>query len=400
MSLNTNKATLLIVDDTPDNLSLMSSLLKEFYQVKIATRGETALQFAESEHPPNLILLDIMMPGMNGYEVCRRLKSSPKTHDIPVIFVSAKNENHDEQMGLELGAVDYITKPISPPILLARVKNHLALSERTQLLHKLSLQLSHYLPPQICESIFQGTHHTSVKSERKKLTILFSDIKDFTATTENLQPEDLTYLLNQYFSEMSKIATDYGATIDKFIGDAIMIFFGDPETRGIKEDALRCVKMAIAMQRRMIELQMLWRDKGYEQPFQIRIGINTGFCNVGNFGSDQRMDYTIIGAEVNLTARLEQEADAGGIMLSYETYSLVRDQIDADERPLLRVKGISREIRPFAVSGILAGYEQTRRVLYSERRGMKLSIDLDRLALADRATTVQELQEAIRRLTE
>jgi class 3 adenylate cyclase len=144
-----------------------------------------------------------------------------------------------------------------------------------------------------------------VKAQRKKLTIYFSDIKDFTATTENMSSEDLTYLLNKYFTEMSTIALSHGATIDKFVGDAMLMFFGDPETRGVKEDALACVRMAIAMQRRMRDLQSMWREKGYENPFQVRIGINTGFCNVGNFGSDARMDYTVIGAEVNLAARPE-----------------------------------------------------------------------------------------------
>ena len=122
-----NKATVLVVDDTPDNLTLMSNLLKNDYKVKIANSGEKALKIATSESPPDLILLDIMMPGMDGYEVCQRLKGDPRTMNIPVIFLTAKTEVDDEKRGLELGAVDYITKPISPPIVMARVKNHLAL---------------------------------------------------------------------------------------------------------------------------------------------------------------------------------------------------------------------------------------------------------------------------------
>src|SRR5439155_16559410 len=167
----------------------------------------------------------------------------------------------------------------------------------------------------------------------------FSDIANFTETTDNLESEELTNLLNQYLTEMSKITLQFGATIDKYIGDAIMLFFGDPETKGIKQDAQNCVSMAVAMQRRMQELQREWRDIGLEQPFQLRIGINTGFCTVGNFGSEDRMDYTIIGNEVNLAARLEAHAELGGILVSHETYSLVKDLIAAEEQSPVKVKG-------------------------------------------------------------
>jgi len=199
-----------------------------------------------------------------------------------------------------------------------------SLDEKNSMLEGLSNKLSKYLSPQVYQSIFSGGRDVKLSTERKKLTVFFSDIKDFTQTTDDLQPEDLTYLLNKYFTEMSKIALEHGATIDKFIGDAMLMFFGDPESRGIKEDARACVRMAIAMQRKMAELREIWHDKGYEHPFQMRVGINTGFCNVGNFGSDDRMDYTIIGGDVNLAARLEGQADPSGILMSYETYALVK----------------------------------------------------------------------------
>src|ERR1700738_2618127 len=156
-------------------------------------------------------------------------------------------------------------------------------------------------------------------------------------------------MLNQYLTEMSKIAVSYGATIDKYVGDAIMGFFGDPASRGSKEDAIACVKMAIAMQRRMRELQLKWLDLGSEKPFQLRIGVNTGFCTVGNFGSEDRTDYTIIGNEVNLAARLQSHAELGGILLSHETYSLVKDRVFAEERTAIRAKGIAKPVRNYAV---------------------------------------------------
>ena len=193
------------------------------------------------------------------------------------------------------------------------------------MLNGLSRKLSKYLSPQIYENIFSGASDVVLRTDRKKLTVFFSDIKDFTQTTGDLQPEDLAYLLNEYFSEMSQIALQHGATIDKFIGDAMLLFFGDPQSKGVVEDARLCVRMSIAMQRRMRDLQEVWKAKGFTKPLQMRIGINTGFCNVGNFGSNERMDYTIIGGEVNLAARLESQADPDGILISYETYAHVKD---------------------------------------------------------------------------
>ena len=160
--------------------------------------------------------------------------------------------------------------------------------EKNNMLESLSSKLSKYLAPQIYQSIFSGRQDVSLETKRKKLTVFFSDIKDFTQITEDLQAEDLASLLNEYFTEMSRIALEHGATIDKFIGDAMLMFFGDPESKGVEEDAKACVRMAIAMQRRMKDLQEDWRDRGYEHPFRMRIGINTGFCNVGNFGSNDR----------------------------------------------------------------------------------------------------------------
>jgi len=226
------------------------------------------------------------------------------------------------------------------------------LEEANSFLASISIKISKYLSPQVYKSIFSGERDAVISTERKKLTIFFSDIKDFSATTEQLQPEELTALLNEYFTEMAKIAQDYGATVDKFIGDAILAFFGDPETKGTRDDARACLEMAIAMQRRLADLNRDGRRRGIEKPFQARMGINTGYCNVGNFGSLDRMDYTIIGAEANLAARLQSIAEPGGIVMSYETYALVQDRVRARPLESITLKGISRQVVPYAIEGI------------------------------------------------
>ena len=275
-----------------------------------------------------------------------------------------------------------------------------AMDEKNKLLEALSANLSKYLSPQIVHSLLTGEKGTELITQRKKLTVFFSDIKDFTKTTENMQPEDLSYLLNSYFTEMSKIALHYGATIDKFIGDAMLMFFGDPETKGVKEDAEACVRMAVAMQRRMKKLQDEWRARGYNKPFHMRIGINTGYCNVGNFGSEDRMDYTIIGGEVNLAARLEVQAEPDGILISSDTFSLVQDIVEAEERPKLTAKGIEREIIPYAITNIYDEELGCPDLIRSEFKGLRIIADLEKVCAEDKGAIIETMEQLLARLRE
>jgi len=271
-------------------------------------------------------------------------------------------------------------------------------AEKNRMLESLSNQLSKYLSPQVYASIFSGEQSVEIASKRKKLTVFFSDIADFTGTTDSLESEDLTNLLNHYLTEMSKIALDHGATIDKYVGDAIIAFFGDPETRGIKEDARACVNMAIAMQRRMRELQSEWLDMGLEKPFEVRIGINTGFCTVGIFGSEDRMDYTIIGNEVNLAARLETHAEVGGILLAHETHSLVKGTVLAEEGDTLTVKGFAKPVRTYSVVGLYDDLAEQGRIIRRDQEGLALVIDRDKLTKKGRAEAINALEEAAAQL--
>jgi adenylate cyclase len=268
-------------------------------------------------------------------------------------------------------------------------------TEKNNALEALSTKLSKYLSPQVYSSIFSGSKEVKIVSSRKKLTVFFSDIADFTATTDDLESEELTTLLNHYLTEMSEIALAHGATIDKYIGDAILAFFGDPETRGVKEDAMACVNMAIAMQRRMRELQAEWRDRGLQKPFQLRIGINTGYCTVGNFGSEDRMDYTIIGGEVNLASRLQSNAELGGILVSHETYSLIKDRILAEERTPIQPKGITKQVRNYAVIAPVDDLIAQGRAIHEEQDGLRVLVDLQKL---DKAKAVKALEGILTRL--
>ncbi|TCL10099.1 adenylate/guanylate cyclase [Shimia isoporae] len=265
------------------------------------------------------------------------------------------------------------------------------LAANNTFLADVSAKLSKYLEPQVYKSIFAGERDVAISTERKKLTVFFSDIKDFTATTERMQPEELTKLLNEYFTEMSRIAEEHGATIDKFIGDAIVAFFGDPSTKGPAEDARACVRMALAMQDRLEELEAVWRNNGLEHPFRARMGLNTGYCNVGNFGSDMRMDYTIIGAEANLAARLESIAEPGGIVMSYETYAHARDLIQAEPLEPQRFKGISREITPYRV----IRKPRNKQSIQSHKGGDMLVVDLQGIDDGTRDAVTRAVEQAL-----
>jgi len=274
-------------------------------------------------------------------------------------------------------------------------RTQIELAEKNELLADLSSKLAKFLPAQLYNSIFTSRQSVAVAAKRKKLTVFFSDIANFTETADSLESEELTNLLNQYLTEMSKIAVSHGATIDKYVGDAIMCFFGDPASRGSKEDAVACVKMAIAMQRRMRELQLKWLDLGSEKPFQLRIGINTGFCTVGNFGSEDRMDYTIIGNEVNLAARLQSHAELGGILVAHETSCLIKDTILTEEQEAISVKGFAHPVRVYRVVGIYDELENEGRVIREERDGFRLLVDLTK---GDQASAFAAVEDVLARL--
>ena len=237
------------------------------------------------------------------------------------------------------------------------------LSFKTKRLEKISNQLAKYLSPQIYKNIFETDTDKVETYTRKKLTIFFSDIKEFTSLSDRLDPDLLAEIINEYLSEMTEIALKFGGTIDKFIGDAILIFFGDPETEGTTVDAEKCLKMAIAMRKRVGELDAVWKkEKGISEGLQVRMGISTGYCTVGNFGSVQRVDYTVLGSPVNLAARLEAACVPQEILVSPETKGLVNNLFEFEEKKYLKLKGFSDTIKPFQ---LIVGDEKGKRVAHS-----------------------------------
>ena len=297
---------------------------------------------------------------------------------------------HDATRGDELGRLARVVTSMGQEVLAREERLDALVKERTQALESLSVKLSKYLSPQIYASIFKGQQQVEIASKRKKLTVFFSDLSGFTETAEDLESEELTGILNRYLNEMARIALKHGATIDKFVGDGVVAFFGDPESRGVAQDAKACVTMAVEMHRRIAELVREWEDEGLERPFSARMGVNTGFCTFGNFGSQDRMDYTIIGAAVNLAARLEQAAGPGKILIAHETWALVKDVVTAEERPPIKVKGIAQPIHAYEVTGLRE--ELPSEVIRYEADGLKVTIDLGR---SDPKTAIDTLEKLI-----
>jgi class 3 adenylate cyclase len=271
------------------------------------------------------------------------------------------------------------------------------LEDKNLMLEALSGKLAKYLSPQVFSSIFEGKQDVKVGAQRKKLTVYFSDIVDFTATTDAMEAEEMSALMNEYFDEMARIIIRHGGTIDKYMGDAIMVFFGDPDTQGDVEDARACVSMALEMQERLESLQKQWQRKGIERPLQMRAGINTGYCTVGNFGSENRMDYTIIGGQVNIAARLEQAAIPGEILISHQTHALVGDMIVYESHGELDVKGVSEPVKAYQVNA-LKQQDGKVDVIDHALDGLSLYADFSKITENDRSKAVKLLSEALDRL--
>ena len=237
---------------------------------------------------------------------------------------------------------------------------------------QIMLKLAKYFSPQVYDSIFSGDLEVEIQSKRKQLTVFFSDIKGFSELTERLEPELLTTIVTDYLTAMTNIVVKYGGTVDKYIGDAIMVFFGDPHTKGSKIDAILCAKMALEMKEKLWEIRKDWHDLGIAQPLDIRIGIHSDICTVGNFGSHDRLDYTTIGNGVNLASRLESNAQTNQILISEDTYILIKDEIECSKKEQILVKNIKHPIQTYEIKGLK---KEISEPLSAKEKGFSLFMD-------------------------
>ena len=263
------------------------------------------------------------------------------------------------------------------------------IEEKSAQLENLATRLAKYLSPQIYKSIFEDKQEVKSVHARKNLTIFFSDIIKFTDLTDTMEPEKLAKVINSYLSEMTTIAVKSGGTIDKFIGDAIMVFFGDPETEGEVQDALKCVEMAVLMRQRVEELQKHWKKMGVTNGLGIRMGISTGFCTVGNFGSDLRLDYTVLGSPVNLAARLQSAAERNGILIDENTNNLINDVVQTEKNNTITPKGFVRAIDTFILKDFKSQSHKDKRKMLSHS-GERIEINV--IDSSDIRAAIEELK--------
>ena len=352
----------------------------------IRTRNVIHIDDFKSAQPSNPV---VKLGGARSYIAVPMLKES-ELLGVIVIYRQEVRPFTEKQIDLVQNFAAQAVIAIENARLLSELRQREQdLTEKSTTLAALSSKLAKYLAPQVYDLIFTGQQDVKIVSARKKLTVCFSDLVGFTEITDQMELEDLTQLLNQYLTEMSKIALQYGATIDKYVGDAIVMFFGDPTTLGVKQDALACVQMAIAMQQRVGELAQEWRGIGIGTPLRCRIGIHTGYCTVGNFGSEDRMDYTMVGGTVNLASRLEHEAPPGGILISFETYAHVQDEVHCEERGQVQVKGIAYPVATYAVLGPKQDAER------DVTAHLQLDLDPERMTDDERRAAAEKLRCAL-----
>ncbi len=363
----TDAAKILVVDDTPANVKLLADLLTfKGYQVATAASGAEGLKRL-AEQRSDLVLLDIMMPGMNGYEVCRAIRADPANGVLPVVMVTSLDPVQERIKGLEAGADDFLTKPINQPELLARVKSLLRIKQLYDQLTDLNANLEQrvadgvaqlerlgrmkrFLSPQVADLILAGVGEDPLMSHRREITVVFLDLRGFTAFTETAEPEEVMGVLREYHAEMGRLIMAHQGTLERFAGDGIMIFFNDPVP--LENPAASAVRMALEMQTRFGELVSNWKKRGYD--LGMGIGIAEGYATLGAIGFEGRWDYGAIGNVTNVAARLCGEAGAGQILVSQRVFAKVEDLVESEMVGELSLKGLGRPVKTFNVSRLRA----------------------------------------------
>jgi adenylate cyclase len=373
--VNPSEAALLVVDDIEDNrYTLTRRLSREGYtNLTTAANGREALELLQ-EKPIDLVLLDIMMPEMNGYEVLERLKADPDLRHIPIIMISAVDEIESVIRCIELGAEDYLSKPFNPTLLRARVGASL---ERKRLHDQVRSQaadlatwnktlekrvadqlaeiermgrLRRFLSPQIAAAVLASGDESVLESHRRDIAVVFCDVRGFTAFAETAEPEEVTSFLREYHTRLGALIHKYEGTLERFIGDGLMVLFNDPLR--CTDPSIRAVRMAVEMRTQIKELTAKWRKQGHELGFGM--GISYGYATLGRIGFEGRFDYSAVGTVVNLAARLCEEASDGQILIDGKVLSAIEAVAETQPAGELTLKGLHRPIPAFNVCGLVS----------------------------------------------
>jgi adenylate cyclase len=369
--------SVLVVDDDPvSRLMLTGALERRGLHVTTAENGSRALELVQAKEF-DVILLDVVMPEVDGYQVLEQLKADPNLRHASVIMVTSVDDVDSAVRCIELGADDYLSKPIDPILLGARINAGLSkkrlhdlevahLDEVSRLNRQLEArveeqmaelvrtgELKRFLPHQVAEGLLAGHLSPSEGFERRKLTLLFADMVGFTDLSDTLDPEELSEVLNEYLREMTAVAVAHGGNLDNYIGDGLMVLFGAPNRAEESVQAWSALRAAFGMRARAEQLTASMRERGIPADLRVRVGINTGHCTVGVFGSDIMRAYKAVGFAVNVAARLQSEAEPGTVLVGFRTYALVKDRVRAEQREPLKLKGAARPVEAWEILALV-----------------------------------------------
>ncbi len=361
---------ILVVDDNPSNVDILRARLAAHgYEIVTAADGEEAL-VAVREQQPDLILLDVMMPKLDGIEVCRRVRADATLPFIPIVLVTAKTESKDVVQALEAGGDEYLTKPVDQASLVARVKSMLRIKALQDTVREQSAQLQdwnrtleqrvdeqlaqleqlgklkRFFSPQLAELILSGGAEDPLKSHRREVTVVFLDLRGFTSFAETSEPEEVMGVLREYHAEMGQVILAHEGTLERFAGDGMMVFFNDPVP--VPDPAARAVRMIVAMRGRLAELTVKWRKRGFELDFGA--GIAQGYATIGAVGFEGRWDYGAIGTVTNLAARLCGEAKPGQILIAQRVLASVEELVEVEPVGELQLKGFLKPVPAYNIA--------------------------------------------------